>query len=240
MPPAIHIVLTGTVIPNGVAVDNAIVEKRVDDYARALQFYQCFGSVFFLENSKYALEQRPEFRETDRLSVCRFQPPSNPERGKGYQEFEMLDSWVSSEHRMPEKWLKITGRYRILNISAILNECRRDTGAGLLIDQIPRAGWARTYFFCARTEFYRARMRGLYAQCDDRTDTCIEKVLFRELKTAKAGEVRCFATQPRIQAVVGSSGLPFPTGRGQWLCKQTLRHLNRLIDKKYLWYSRAR
>ncbi len=240
MPAAIPIVLTGTVIPNGVTVDAATIEKRVADYVAAVEIYQRFATVFFLENSKYPLEQHPEFRGTDRLLVRRFPPSPVPERGKGYQEFEMLDSWLASETRPPEKWLKITGRYRFRNISAILNECQRDTNAGLLIDQIPRAGWARAFYFCARTEFYRAKLRGLYAQCDDRTDTCIEKVLFQELKNVKAGEVRSFATQPLIEAIVGSSGLPFPTGRSQWYGKQILRRLNRMIDKKYLWYSGVR
>ena len=46
MSPAVHIVLTGT-------VDNAMIEKRVEDYAKAVEFYQRFATVFFLENSKY-------------------------------------------------------------------------------------------------------------------------------------------------------------------------------------------
>jgi hypothetical protein len=239
-PSEMPIVLTGTVVPNGVTVDDATVEKRLEDYTKAVAYYQRFATVFFLENSKYPLEQRPEFRETDRLRVRRFQPSLHSELGKGYQEFEMLDAWVSSESSMPEKWLKITGRYCILNILTILDECRRNARADLIIDQIPRAGWARAYYFCVRTGFYGARLRELYAQCDDRTDTCIEKVLFNELKTVKKGQVRFFANQPLIQAVVGSSGLPFPTGRSQRISKQVLRGLNRLVDSKYLWYPKSR
>lgn len=34
MYPAVHIVLTGKVISNGVTVDNATIEKRVEDYTR--------------------------------------------------------------------------------------------------------------------------------------------------------------------------------------------------------------
>jgi hypothetical protein len=236
MPGEIPIVLTATVIPNGVTASAGDPQKRLEEYAAALKFYLSFAPVFFLENSAYPLAQHAEFRETERLQVRRFQPSANPERGKGYQEFEMLDGWMSSETGPPDQWLKISGRYRILNISTVLAECRRSRHIPLIMDQARRSSMARTYFFCARTEFYRSDMKGLYGQCDDRTGEWIERVLYRQLRGAKA--VRFFKTQPRISATAGGSGAPFPTGRGQWICKQVLRRLNQLVDQRYLWYSK--
>ena len=148
------------------------------------------------------------------------------------------DDGLAAEAEPPSRWLKITGRYQILNIQSLLDECRRDGRAGLIIDQVPRAGMARTYSFCAATDFYRNRLLGLYRQCDDRTGAWIERILFRELTNCPAKEVHLFATQPRIRAVAGSSGAAFPTGRGQWLAKQTLRRLNRFADRQYLWYPK--
>jgi hypothetical protein len=234
----IPIVLTATIIPNQVVAAESNPETRLAEYLNALQFYRQFAPVIFLENSGYPLERHPEFAETARLRVKKFAPSANPERGKGYQEFEMLDAWLAAEPQLPARWLKISGRYQLHNIAAILGECRTESRGELIIDQTARTGLSRTYSFCVNTDFYRQQLAGLYQQCDDRTGEWIERVLFRKLKTTAAGEVRLFVTQPRITAIAGSSGVAFPSGRGQWLCKQMLRNLNRLVDRKYLWYPK--
>jgi hypothetical protein len=230
------IVLTATIVPNVGGTPSIDPKTRLAEYIEALKFYLQYAPVIFLENSGYPLENHTEFRESPRLLVRKFLPSSNPERGKGYQEFEMLDAWLASEAKPPARWLKITGRYQIQNIHTLLNECRRDQRAKLIIDQVPRAGMARTYSFCMNTDFYRKRLLGLYRQCDDQTGAWIERILFCELKGAPAKDVRFFKTQPRITAIAGSSGKTFPTGMGQWLAKQTLRNANRLLDRRYLWY----
>lgn len=232
------IVLTATIVPNVGGTPAINSEKRLAEYIEGLKFYLQYAPVIFLENSGYPLEQYAEFRETPRLRVRKFPPSKNPERGKGYQEFEMLDAWLNTEPQPPARWLKISGRYQLLNILNILDECRRDSQHSLIIDQIARTHMARTYYFCVNSDFYQKRLRGLYHRCDDRTGDWIERMLFRELKLVPADEVRFFSTQPRIAAVAGSSGKVFSTGRSQWLVKQILRQLNRFIDGKYLWYSR--
>lgn len=232
----LSIVLTATVVPQTTGAASMDPETRLAEYAKAVQFYVRQAPVIFLENSPYSLEGHAAFREAARLQVKRFPPSASPERGKGYQEFEMLDNWLAAETRPPARWLKITGRYQILNIQSLLHECQQDPDSGLIIDRVPRADMARTYVFCASTEFYRTRLRGLYRQCDDRSGAWIERVLFRQLKGRPAAEVHLFKTQPRMNALAGSSGAVFPIGRGQWWCKQNLRRLNRLMDRQYLWY----
>jgi hypothetical protein len=232
------IVLTATVVPQATRSASMDPEARLAEYAKAVQFYLRQAPVIFLENSPYALEGHAAFQEGERLLVKRFPPSANPDRGKGYQEFEMLDNWLAAEPRPPKRWVKITGRYQVLNIQSLLLECRQDLKSGLIIDQVPRLGLARTYLFCASTEFYRSHLRGVYRQCDDQSGAWIERVLFRQLKSRPEAEVHLFKTQPRINAVAGDSGAAFPMGRGQWWCKQSLRRFNRLIDRRYLWYSR--
>jgi len=235
-PVELPIVLTATIVPN-VAGTAANLETRLAEYRQVLQFCQQFAPVIFLENSGYPLARHPEFAESGRLRIRQFAPSKNPERGKGYQEFEMLDAWLAAESSPPARWLKITGRYQILNLSAILAECRAQKNP-LIIDQVARSRQARTYLFCADTEFYRRQMRGKFQQCDDRTGEFIEKVLFREFQKTPAAQVCSFKTQPRISAVAGTSGATFPTGIFQWRLKQSLRWLNRLADQRRLWYSR--
>jgi hypothetical protein len=233
----IPIVLTGTIIPNQIVGAASDPEMRAAEYLAALAFYQQFAPVIFLENSGYALERHAGFRETARLQVRRFAPSTQPERGKGYQEFEMLDAWLAAGPQPPARWLKITGRYRMQNIRDLLRECAARPDCELIIDQVRRARAVRTYLFCVNTAFYRKQIAGAYLECDDRNGDWIERVLFRKLKTA-AGAVGLFATQPRLAAIDGSSGTAFPSGRGQWLGKQILRNCNRLVDRKYLWYSK--
>ncbi len=232
----IPVVLTAAVIPNVPGAAASDPRIRLEEYLRVAQFCQQFAQVIFLENSGYPLERHPEFAESSRLRLRRFPPSASPEQGKGFQEFEMLDAWLAAEPAPPARWLKISGRYQLLNLPAILAECRREKKAALLIDQVRRQQLARTYLFCTSTEFYQAHMKGLCRQCDDRTGDWIERVLFRELEPLPAGQVRLFKTQPRFRAQAGSSGTAFPTGKFQWLVKQCLRRVNRLVDERRLRY----
>jgi len=234
----IPIVLTATVVPLAPSPGWASAASRLTEYVQSLGFYRRHAPVIFLENSNYPLEQHVEFRETPGLQIRRFPPSANPERGKGFQEFEMLDAWLAGESHPPAHWLKITGRYQVMNVLRILEECRHKPSTGLIIDQIARATLARTHLFCVNTGFYQKRLAGLYCRCDDRNGEWIERVLFRELKTSPTQEVCFFRTQPRIAATAGSSGAAFPTGRAQWLAKQALRSLNRLFDRQRLWYPK--
>jgi len=232
------VVLTATVIPNTTGSAAADPQTRLAEYLRVVQFCQQFAPVIFLENSSYPLERHPEFAESPRLRVRRFaRSASSPERGKGFQEFEMLDAWLATEQQPPARWLKISGRYHLLNLAAILAECRREKNYSLLIDQLHKQQMARTYLFGISTEFYRAHLKGLYRQCDDRTGEWIERVLFRELEKLPAGLVRVFKTQPHLRAQAGSTGKAFPAGKFQWFVKQCLRHANRLVDERRLRYT---
>lgn len=238
VPGDLPIVLTATIVPNvtGTAAVNSAA--RLAEYRQVLQFCQQFAPVIFLENSGYPLERHPEFVSSPRLQVRRFPSSASPERGKGYQEFEILDAWINSEPRPPERWLKITGRYQALNLATVLAECCREKDCELLIDQLARTRQARTYLFCTTTAFYRERIAGLYRQCDDRSGDWIERVLFRELEKPPRPSVRFFKTQPRLRASAGSTGNPFPSGKFQWMVKQSLRRINRLLDQRRLWYAR--
>jgi len=236
--PEIPIVLTATITPNvaGAAAGNP--EERLAEYLRVLQFCQQSGPVIFLENSSYPLKQHPAFKETARLRVHQFPPSAKPERGKGYQEFEMLDAWLAAEPQPPARWLKITGRYHLTNLDRLLNECRCEQNYSLLIDQLVKQRHARTQLFCATTAFYQEHIKGLYQQCDDRTDIWIENVLFQKLQKLPSAKVRIFKTQPRFIARLGSTGLALPRGNIQWLAKQCLRRFNLLVDERHLRYVR--
>jgi hypothetical protein len=237
-PDELPIVLTATVTPNVTGTASIHPETRLAEYRRVLQFCQQFAPVIFLENSRYPLERHPEFAGSPRLRVHRFAPSASPELGKGYQEFEMLDAWLASEPQPPARWLKITGRYHLTNLGALLAECRREKKHALLIDQLARQRFARTHLFCVTTAFYREQIKNLYQQCDDDRGEFIEHVLFRALEKISPGQVRIFKTQPDFRARLGSTGNPLPSGSFQWFTKQCLRRVNHLVDERRLLYVR--
>lgn len=233
----IPIVLTGTVVPNVSGAAAADPLARLEEYRNSILFYQQCARVIFLENSSFPLERHADFQNSETLQVFRFPPSKFPARGKGFQEFEMIDRWLESQEA-PDQWIKVTGRYRIRNIDALLRECRQENRRSLIIDQAPRVNYARSYAFWVRTGFYRKWMLGLYQRCDDASGEFIEKVLFERLREAPSDQTRFFNTQPQLIAVAGSTGQAFPAGRGQWILKQALRTLNRLIDHRYLRYAK--
>lgn len=233
------IVLTGTIIPHGVETPCADPTLRRAEYLRAIQFYRQWAPVYFLENSAYSLAEDPDFAEAEGFHVRKFPLSANPERGKGYQEFEMIDAWLVQEAQPPRRWVKVTGRYVIRNMAALLEECARDGDTGVIIDQIALHSAARTFLFAVQTEYYRAHLQGLYRQCDDRSPRhIVEHVVFEALQSDPQKSFRLFANEPDLVAVAGSSGRDMQNSPARRLVKQTLRAANRLFDKRRIWYIR--
>jgi hypothetical protein len=110
-PHNLSIVLTGTIIPNTTLHTQYVdPEARRQDYLNAIHFYRNFAPVYFLENSSYDLKGDRAFQAIPKVTVHQFNA-SSPARGKGFQEFEMLDQWIAIEPNLPKRWVKITGRY---------------------------------------------------------------------------------------------------------------------------------
>ncbi|MDB6174720.1 MAG: hypothetical protein JWL59_4031 [Chthoniobacteraceae bacterium] len=232
------IVLTATIVPLGSDPNGAFCRQRRAEYLRALRFYLQFARVYFLENSGYDLLNDPDFNELPGLQLRKFTPSQFADRGKGFQEFEMLDQWMAQEEPLPGRWLKITGRYLVINIEQILKECGARSRFELLIDQTSRSEMARTYLFCTTSDFYRKEISGLYKACDDTRGDYIERVLFKVLQTFGPETCRFFLRQPRMIATAGSSGNAFPSGYLQAAIKTALRLINSLFEKRYLLYPK--
>lgn len=235
----IPIVLTATIMPNEVKDAVCDPEVRKAEYFRALEYYSNFSrQIYFLENSSYPLEGDSAPKALPNVRVCKFPMSSNPTRGKGYQEFEMLDHWASNVAAAPPKWLKISGRYLVSNIGDLLQECTSETDASLIIDQSARGQTARTHIFFTTNQYYQRVLTGLYARCDDRKGEWIEKVVFRTLKSTTRKEFRFFRTRPDLVARSGTTGEMYPSNPMSNTVKKALRAGNRVFDDRYLWFSR--
>jgi hypothetical protein len=225
---SIPIVLTGTITPRAIYTVHADPARRRLEYRDAITHYARFAPVHFLENSGYRFEGDPEFTGIVHATYFEHPPSAQFAKGKGYQEFEMLDAWVAATTPSPARFLKITGRYIVTNIEAVLADCALDSGADVLLERkLWPAHSARTDVACFDTGFYKARIAGAYRQCDDSAGIYIENVLRRELQ----GEprVRVFRHFPVKTGKSGSKGIPLPSGVGESIkinLRNAFYHLN--------------
>jgi hypothetical protein len=130
------------------------------------------------------------------------------QKGKGYQEFEMIDAWLESVPTKPKDFIKITGRYIIKNISEIIEECRTQLDAKIIIEKNIRNKYiAFTDIFYIKTEYYYDNVFGKYKLCDDEKNIFIEHVM--RFIIDKAGENRVFRNYPLKFGITGSEGIVF-------------------------------
>ncbi len=232
----IAIVLTGTITPNTNLVNKYLdPQARRNEYLAAINFYRQFGEVYFLENSTYELDRDPEFRDIPNVNIRKFPVSNFPDRGKGFQEFEMIDAWIDSETNLPDKWIKVTGRYIYEEFGRILKECDRNTQS-ITINQYLFAKWADVALFCTTTSFYKSYLLGIYQQCNDSTGWCMEKVMNANLsKLSKTSFLR-FKIYLKCSGIAGSTGKVISN---VWLdaINSTVMRLNYFLDKRYMWIS---
>ncbi len=232
------IVLTGTIIPNAPFTAYSDPQQRRREYLEAIRFYRQFAPVYFLENSSYPLGDDAEFNAYPDVMIRQRPTSTAPQRGKGYQEFEMIDGWLMDEPQPPQRWVKITGRYFYRNFAELLKDCRCRQQASIIIDQCPLSRIARTYLFYVKSDFYRAHLASLYRECDDSAGEWIERVFYRRLAGLPKAESRMFSIEPRLTGISGTTGGSIETRQSRYLIKRILRKLNFALDNHQLWYTR--
>jgi hypothetical protein len=234
----IAIVLTGTIVPNV-----SILTKQIDwqhrrqEYLNSICFYKDFAPVYFLENSSYDLLGDPEFANMPNVSIRKLPMSNFSDRGKGFQEFEMLDRWLSTEQALPVQWLKVTGRYIYPNISAILAECHADRLSSMIINRYKFTQLADVALFYIRSEYYLEHILELYQKCDDRhKQSWIEKVMFLHLDRSSNDKLKIFKTPSNCIGISGTDGQNLQR-RSIDRLNAAIRSINYQFDRKYIWLS---
>jgi hypothetical protein len=234
---SVAIVLTGTIVPNTTAqLKHRDPSQRKEEYLTAINFYNKFAPVYFLENSEYPLLDDEDFQHLPNTFLRKFPISNFPEKGRGFQEFEMLDDWLTNEKNAPTKWLKITGRYIYNNIQDILSECNSNLQADLIINQYKFSGFADPAIFYIDSAYYHSQIFGLYRECDDATGWFIEKALYRMLHPIDANICQRFRTNLVCSGLAGVSGQKI---QSDWRnnINQVISPINYLLDRKYIWLS---
>lgn len=191
------IILTATVKPN-VKGGNFSEEERLEMYASTLRYYSHeIGKkhpIILVENSNADISAlQREFIDSLDLTIFQFRPdnPNSYEgfdssKGKGYNEYLMIkkgiENLTENLNNDITHFLKITGRYPMLNICSIINEIERrvdgnhivymgdikDTCVYKLIGRDTLSShWGDSRFFMADIEFYRENLADCYKEMDD-------------------------------------------------------------------------
>lgn len=231
MPPVI--VLTGTIIPNAPLAAHRDAEKRKEEYLTAINFYKQFAQVYFLENSAYPVLNDPDFMNLEGVILRKLPPSEHPERGKGYQEFEMIDAWVASEVSLPRGFIKVTGRYIVSNIEEIIKECQSGDSGAFIIDRFPRSEVAITRLFYIQADYYRRHLLGVYRDCHDMDGRWVERVLYRRLLEGDL-KANFFFHEPSFSGVEGGTGILIAPDRARYFIKAVHRRINWMFEKRYL------
>ena len=207
------VIVTGTIVPNIVLhghedVDIAVQGMElVDPLARRSRYLETLSlyasimkdEIYFLENSSYDFSKDTEFRELFRktgITLVKFPRSKFVERGKGFQEFEMLDEFVRSVSGQYRHFVKLSGRYQYRNISSLIDAHFE----GALIDMNRSRRVAITSIFCATFDFYKKHLLGLYLLADDRQGAWIERRLYERLRDRSFRQsVHLFPTEPDLK-----------------------------------------
>ncbi len=195
----IAILLTATVRPQ-VFGSNFSVPQRMEMYRSTLAFYaKTLGRkypVVIVENSDVDISSwQQEFKDALQLEVLQFTPPLlagnkaqedygfDNHKGKGYNEYLMIKLAMERSQTLSEctHFLKITGRYPMLNIRQMLGEmeCRGknlkmmlDVKEFKLYEKLRGTSygsrWGDSRFFLMSVDFYRNRLMDCYREMDDR------------------------------------------------------------------------
>jgi len=205
----IPIVLTGTIIPNTIKVVHCDWKKRRSEYLETIRYYKKFSKVYFIENSHYDLLYDSKFSNDERFQCFQFEACKEFERGKGYQEFQMIDDFVDGKLNY-DSFVKVTGRYIYKNFGdlfsfLIRNKCKYD----LIIDAFVRRKVASTKLFYVRKEMYLQHFQNRYLEMDDSEGIYAEHIIYRILKDICS--YTFFPKIPILDAISGTSGLRMAT-----------------------------
>lgn len=190
------ILLTGTIRPMVVG-GNFSIQERMDMYSSTLRYYsKVLGKdypIVFVENSDIDITGWiSDFNDSLNLEILQFSPTDekkyegfNTSLGKGYNEYLMIKKGILASEflRGCTHFLKITGRYSMLNIKNIIKEAEMRIGNKNIVfmgdikdtciyDLIGRKNtcsshWGDSRFFVASLDFYKNEMIDCYKEMND-------------------------------------------------------------------------
>ena len=174
------ILLTATIHPQGIGILHE--SEREAMYINTLLYYaKTLGTsinIIFAENSGHSLENIKE-KVGNQLNIeyLSFSPDEfDIPKGKGYNEMLMMDKTLerSSFIKKSTHFMKITGRYPILNIKNILKEIHSRGNENIKYmgdmkdtDLFIKRHWGECRFWVCSNDYYLSEFQGRYGEIYD-------------------------------------------------------------------------
>lgn len=221
------LVMTASVNPNGMTgISRESIDNRERQYIDTLSFYASRPSIkqiLFAENSNWDLSRiRASVAHPEKVSWLSLDENRFPrEWGKGYGEFLLMDKVVrhlEARNGASAVLVKVTGRFPILNIEAMIREFAKRKPLNLAVDTVDHSlyrwlglDWAshktRTILYAVTVGFYQERIRGRYREIPG-TFTGAESLMYDVLSKARndfKGVYDRFKREPRLSGHAGIS-----------------------------------
>ena len=229
------LLITGTIIPNSNFVTHINVGERRKEYLDSLNFYSTEfpnDDLYFLENSSFNFSLDEEFKklfQDKKITLLKFPLSDKFSQGKGYQEFEMLDA---AFERLIEKYtdfIKVTGRYKVLNLKQLAqNHC-----LGLIADSQKKYKVTQTNVFYVKGEFYQKYLKNLYLDANDSSGIFIEHVVYNKLVSVNLWhKINLFYNNPIITGFSGSYGGTLNRNKYKMILRNIERRILRFLNIK--------
>jgi len=231
------------------------LHEREGQYLETFAFYLKSGwvdKIVFVENSGYdlqnfkALAETRAGTETELISCDLNDYPRH--LGKSYGEMRLLDHVLDHSELLQahERFIKVTGRFPILNMDKLLREAGRRMPWELFCDSKDhpvydwlRNGWnghaADTRFFVVTKKFYQEHFYGRYVDLNDAEGRLVEGLFFDVMREQypQGTVVRRFRTEPEYAGKGGHRRISI-IGTNEysgWLAKgkRRIRQLGRRV-----------
>jgi hypothetical protein len=227
------ILITGTIVPNSVFVAHTNVEQRKQEYIEGLLFYKAQfpnDDIYFLENSSYDFENDMPFRTillNNNITLNKFPISNKIQEGKGYQEFEMLDASIERLKNSYNYFVKVTGRYKVLNIKQLI----QTKNIELIADSHKKHHVTQTNVFCVKGSFYNKHFKNLYLKSNDSEGVFIEHVIYDYLvKNKLLQHTKFFYKNPIITGFSGSYGGTLNRNKYKMILRNIERSILRVLN----------
>lgn len=201
------LIITATITPNSNFVAQTNTEERRKEYLEVLKYYiaNFSGDIYFAENSGYDLDDDDAFQSLfnqERVFSLNFPQSNQIEKGKGYQEFEVLDAVVTQIENKYEEFIKVSGRYLTTNFKLLIEQ----KNAGFIIDRHQKKKVAITSFFRCKMGYYQTILKFCYKEVDDSKGIFIEHIVYSKLKNLENDKIDLFIKMPIYKGISGSYG----------------------------------
>jgi hypothetical protein len=253
-----QLLLTASIKPNGSFVKLVDIEARRQQYLRAFTAALSIrdpivGGVTFVENTgadlsdfEQLIAQRNCYGKT--AEVISLQLNDFPvEYGIGYGEFRLLDEGIAQSKAIKagEQFVKLTGRLRVRNLTAILR--RIPSTADLAADIVPYKsacdGFVDTRLMVVSHQFYVARIAGMYKQVDGSKNITAEHCLYQVVRNSPGTNILpSLPLEPRWSGYSGSTGMQYdsPWMRLRYPARVARRFAKQILnqpDLRKVWNS---